>query len=266
VCADTDRSDEVLTRLTREHYEAYPFVEGGATRIDHWERRLREFIPGQSLEGQTILDVGCGSGEVARALANRGAAMVCIDLTRAATQRSRDLVGPSCCQANALHLPFPDASFDQVVSIGVLHHTPDCRAALAEVARVTREGGRIVVLLYSRWTPYHGIYWLTRPIRDRVPVKWLEYIPHWALHPMRLVAGAQVGQLLSDWQLRRLIADQIWTPRASFHSGREVRLWAQALGLQLAGRRRLFLHGNLFEFTPIRAAEYEMDGRPLGPR
>src|SRR5205085_2094425 len=53
-------------------------------------------------------------------------------------------------QADATRLPFRPASFDVVYSHGVLHHIPDIGAAVAEVYRVLRPGGRAVVMLYHR--------------------------------------------------------------------------------------------------------------------
>src|SRR5207248_8777644 len=51
---------------------------------------------------------------------------------------------------SVLELPFEDASFDQVVSIGCLHHTGDLVRAVAECRRVLRPGGRLVVMVYNR--------------------------------------------------------------------------------------------------------------------
>lgn len=50
--------------------------------------------------------------------------------------------------ADAEHLPFPDATFDIVYSYGVLHHSPDTRAAVKEVHRVLKPGGTAIVMVY----------------------------------------------------------------------------------------------------------------------
>lgn len=230
---------------TRRHYEGHPFVEGGARRVAHWTRRMRGPLPDRLLAGTTVLDVGCGSAEIALGLAERGARPVCLDLTARAAARARRR-GLPACQANALALPFRAGTFDHAVSIGVLHHTPDTPAGLSEIVRVTRPGGRIVVLLYARWTPYHAIYTLAAPLRRRVPVERLDRMPRWFLAVMRLVVACQVGQRLGDAQLRRLLADQLWTPRASFHSCREIRRWAAELRLTEVRRHVLLCHGNIF--------------------
>jgi SAM-dependent methyltransferase len=238
-----------LMDATRRHYEAFPFIEGGRRRVRHWKRRLGEPLPGGVLAGATVLDVGCGSGEVAQGLAERGAQVVCVDLTAGAVRRARRRATKIvACQASALTLPFPSATFDHAVSIGVLHHTPDAFRGLTEMVRVTRRGGRVVVMLYARWTPYHLVYRLSAPLRARVPVAWLGRLPRLPLHLMRLVVAAQVGQWYGDDQLRRLLADQLWTPQASFHSAREVRRWASSLGLAEVRRDALPCHGNLFTF------------------
>jgi ubiquinone/menaquinone biosynthesis C-methylase UbiE len=231
---------------TKAHYEAFPFVAGGAKRIRHWSGRLRESLPDELLRGRTVLDLGCGSGEATRGLADRGAHMVSVDLTMAAAASTRDLNRDAAvCQANALELPFGDSSFFHSVAIGVLHHTPDTRSGLQEMARVTEAGGRIVILLYSRWTPYHLLYTSSAPLRARIPVQRLDRAPRWMLSVMRIVVAAQIGQFLADAQLKRLLADQFWTPRASFHSWRKITSWAHELGLAVAWRRRLIFHANL---------------------
>jgi ubiquinone/menaquinone biosynthesis C-methylase UbiE len=238
-----------LTARTRAHYETFPFVEGGSKRIEHWSGRIRQLLPDVLVRGAQVLDVGCGTGEAARGLADRGARMVCLDLTEAAICLSRKLNDRVlACQADALALPFADSSFDHAVAIGVLHHTPDCRRGLEEMARVTRRHGRVVVLLYSRWTPYHLLYRMTALLRSRIPVKRLEHIPGWLLALIRLIVAAQVHQRLDDLQLKRLLADQLWTPQASFHTARQVKRWASNAELQLVRRRWLFLHANLFAF------------------
>ncbi len=240
---------------TRAHYECYPFVQGGRHRVRHWQRRLRPFLPDVAVSGAVVLDVGCGSGEISAGLAARGARIVGVDLTGAATRRTRALLPTALvCQANAVCLPFMDQAVDHSVSIGVLHHTPDCFAGLRELARVTKIGGSIVVMLYARWTPYHAVYTATRPLRRRFPVTVLDRVPRWCWQLVRLVVAIQVGQRLGDDQLKALIADQLWTPRATFHSARTIANWASTLNLAVHRRKRLFLHANIIELRHTEAA------------
>lgn len=250
VTADTvddaggDRGGALLA-AARTHYEAFPFLSGGDERVRRWTVRLRRDLPDHRISGAAVLDVGCGSAEVAQSLADRGARMVCIDLTRAAVQRAHARNLPSC-QASALALPFRTGAFHHTVSIGVLHHTPDTLAGLREVARVTRAGGLMVILLYSRWTPYHLLYAATGPLRRRVPAARLRSLPRWLRGCCRVAFRLLLRTRLDDEQIARLLADQFWTPRAAFHSPREVRNWQDQVGARIVGRRWIPLYSNLF--------------------
>lgn len=102
-----------------------------------------------------VLEIGCGLGTDGAQFAQAGARYTGIDLTDAAVDLARrrfelfNLPGLFCV-ADAERLDFQDASFDLVYSHGVLHHTPDTRAAVREIHRVLRPGGRAVVMLYHR--------------------------------------------------------------------------------------------------------------------
>jgi SAM-dependent methyltransferase len=90
-----------------------------------------------------VLDVGCGDGQISRLLAGAGASVVGIDPTwnqiRIANERGG---GPAYVRSGAAGLPFADSSFDAAVACLVFEHIDDVDAAIAEVARVVRPGGR----------------------------------------------------------------------------------------------------------------------------
>ncbi len=95
-----------------------------------------------------ILDLGTGEGQVARALAARGARVVGVDPTAAQiVEAVRRGGGPHYVRAACEALPFAGASFDAVVVCLVLEHVDDLDAAIGEVARVLRPGGRFVLFL-----------------------------------------------------------------------------------------------------------------------
>ncbi|HET9528570.1 MAG TPA: class I SAM-dependent methyltransferase [Pyrinomonadaceae bacterium] len=102
-----------------------------------------------------VLEVGCGLGTDGAQFAKAGAVYTGVDLTEAAVDLARrrfDLftLPGSFRVADAEKLDFPNDSFDLVYSHGVLHHTPDTAAAIREIHRVLRPGGRAVVMLYHR--------------------------------------------------------------------------------------------------------------------
>jgi ubiquinone/menaquinone biosynthesis C-methylase UbiE len=99
-----------------------------------------------------VLDVACGPGIVVAALAPHAGEVVACDITPAMLERTAarcakaGLTNVRCVPGTAEALPFEDASFDVVVTRAALHHFPDPAAAVREMARVLRPGGRAVIL------------------------------------------------------------------------------------------------------------------------
>jgi SAM-dependent methyltransferase len=98
------------------------------------------------VDGQTVLDVGCGEGRFCRMLAERGADTTGLDPTPALIERARTLHPEgNYMEGFGENLPFSDQAFDFVVTYLTLIDIADYRAAIAEMARVLKPGGRLVV-------------------------------------------------------------------------------------------------------------------------
>ncbi|MFZ0212539.1 MAG: methyltransferase domain-containing protein [Candidatus Acidiferrales bacterium] len=103
--------------------------------------------------GESAADVGCGTGEDVRALAARvspGGRTVGVDRSSTMIAMARQRTGASkssveFVQADAQKLPFEDGCFDAIRAERLLQHTPDADAALGEIVRVAKRGGRIVI-------------------------------------------------------------------------------------------------------------------------
>lgn len=120
------------------------------------EQRLIIDLMG-SLDGAHILDVGCGDGALVCAAASRGAEATGVDpdpamLAAARTRADKDGITAAFLEGRIERLPFPDAAFDVVASITVLCFIPDASAAVREMARVLRPGGRLVLGELGRWS------------------------------------------------------------------------------------------------------------------
>jgi SAM-dependent methyltransferase len=98
-----------------------------------------------------VLDVACGAGHAAEQVAPHVRQVVGVDLTPALLVagvdrlRSAGITNVLLQEGNANDLPFVDGSFDLVVCRGSLHHFPKPEQPAAEMARVCRPGGRVVV-------------------------------------------------------------------------------------------------------------------------
>ncbi len=128
----------------------------------YWKRWLLE---GASLrEGQTILDVGCGTGVLEESIADGRVKVVGLDLTEEMLRLAQHKGLPSLssfCLGDAERLPFRDGTFDVVLSCYVVKY---CSAQLlaSEASRVLRRGGRLVLYDFSRprgaYAPFLAFY------------------------------------------------------------------------------------------------------------
>lgn len=103
-------------------------------------------------EGSSVLDVGCGKGFMLHDLAELipGIVVKGIDISQYAIENAIDDMKPHVQVANALKLPFPDDSFDVVISINTVHNLErtECGQALQEIERVSRGNSFITVDAY----------------------------------------------------------------------------------------------------------------------
>ena len=123
--------------------------------------------------GKALLDVGCGDGAFASELTQRGAAVTGVDPDPAMIAVARRQPGSEnilllLVEGRAEALPFPDAKFDQVLAVTTLCFIPDAERAVAEMARVLKPKGLLVIGELGRWSLWAAYRrmrgWLRHPL------------------------------------------------------------------------------------------------------
>ena len=128
-------------------------MSGGMDRI--WQIAMRQAVAPEP--GQTVLDLAAGTGASSAALAASGARVIACDLSEGMIEVGR-IRHPDIefVHGDATDLPFEDNSFDAVTISYGLRNVVDTQAALGEMLRVTRPGGRLVVCEFS--TPHNPAF------------------------------------------------------------------------------------------------------------
>ncbi|MHB1593227.1 MAG: demethylmenaquinone methyltransferase [Streptosporangiaceae bacterium] len=115
----------------------------------HWRKVVARLV--QAGPGDRVLDLAAGTGTSTRTFTSSGAHCVACDFSLGMLRVGARRAGPpvSFVAGDALSLPFADASFDVVTISFGLRNVADTDAALAELLRVTRPGGRLVICEFS---------------------------------------------------------------------------------------------------------------------
>jgi SAM-dependent methyltransferase len=173
-------------------------------------RRVRDTAWQQlrPLPGQRLLDAGCGPGDVARSLAAAvapGGEVVALDLSAATLAAARERHDGSAVRyelGDVSALDLPDDGFDGVWCERVLQHVDDADAAIGELVRVTRSGGR-VCLLDTDWASlaFDGVdAGLARTVIEHM---------HGRLTPRQLDMGRTLRRRLVGYGLRDVVATPV---------------------------------------------------------
>jgi len=144
---------EHFDRLSSNRYwsHLYEVTDGITYHFHVRRRRVLELLPERLGD---VVDVGCGPGVMVEEVRQRGGTFLGIDLSPEMITEARDnfgtLEGVSFQEGNIEKLDLPDASFDQVICMAVIEYlqTPD--KALAEMARVLRPGGTVIITVPKR--------------------------------------------------------------------------------------------------------------------
>lgn len=192
---------------------------------------LEKYLPGARL-----IDVGCGTGHRVIPLAVRFGAKeyVGIDHSTASLEVAADLVqelglrNATLMEGDLFDLPYPDGSFDIVISQGVLHHTSDPYRGFRELVRICKPGGFVNIFLYNKWN--HWRHNLQKARVDRIAgldIQKRFEVAH-RLYGDKPIAAMTAAEIAGFY-------DQYCHPHKSDHSIGETLDWFREQGLAYWG-------------------------------
>jgi SAM-dependent methyltransferase len=209
-----------ITARIRSFYEEHPFpsYEGvedyGALVNKGYQNAFTVQLLDAVGFNKTILECGCGTGQMSQFLQLNNNHTLGIDLSLSslalATEHKRrnGLARPSFCQMDLFNLAIRDASFDVVISHGVLHHTFDARKAFSEIVKKCKPDGIVMVGLYNSYAR----------------------IPTWIRARLIRVFGPRIDYVVRT-RIRDAgkadiwVKDQYYNPHETWHSIDEVLRW-----------------------------------------
>ena len=228
------RASEIL-RAVNEFYEANPFPGFDPAKYRTREDLVRQASwYGRKLDAEIaytarIVDVGCGTGQLACLLGLKGRQVLGVDYSRHSLEHARrlrdrfELSNVSLNRADLLRIPLRDASFDIVFCNGVLHHTSDPFGGFQQLVRVCRPGGYLIVGLYNRYGR------LLLQLRRRIVALQARWDPEARERALR----RQLVRLEQDSEKQRTWwADQYEHPHESTHTIAEVLGWFDRCGVE----------------------------------
>ena len=163
---------DLSRRLWEEH--ASWWIEGFTEGADpEYEDQIIPLAVAEQGGADRVLDLGCGDGQIARALASSGVSVVGVDPTTNQIDVAAERAGgPVFAQAGAAVLPFSDGAFDGVIACLVFEHIDDVDAAIGELSRVLRPGGRFTFMLNHPLLQTPGSGWIDDHMVDPPEQYW----------------------------------------------------------------------------------------------
>jgi SAM-dependent methyltransferase len=140
--------------------------------------RLYEVTKWQSdLEGQSILEAGSGAGRFTEVLLSTKADVYSFDYSNAVEanyMNNGESPNLTLFQGDIYKIPFQDYSFDHVICLGVLQHTPNPKNSFVSLSKKVKPGGYLYIDLYTK-SFHHWLQWkyFLRPITKRLPQNFL---------------------------------------------------------------------------------------------
>jgi SAM-dependent methyltransferase len=148
----TDSSKASFARFDAWYLDYYPY--------------LLPIVRPERMRDKKVLEIGLGYGTLGQQIAQAGADYAGMDLAQHPVDhmnlrlRMHGLPG-RCVQGSALAMPFPDQSFEFLVSIGCMHHTGNLQQCFDETHRVLKPGGVAILMIYNK---YSYMCWRRAPL------------------------------------------------------------------------------------------------------
>jgi len=207
-------------KLVKKLYEKYPYP----SRHNPSEKKVKQFVKWVSTifnenfdfwNKKNVLELGCGTGELANGLALCGANVFAIDFSRSSIKKAKELstklkTTVKFEEQNILDFK-SDQKFDVVIALGSLHHTIDAKKGFENGIKCIKKNGIIIVGLYNKYSRF----------RQRIRRAIL-----WILCGKDIEKRIDIGKkLFGSMESREQEADKYGQVWESYHSVKEVLRW-----------------------------------------